>query len=112
MCYAAPDNSFYDWPQTKLDGGKQTPVAVVSSAGVPVSQSASSTITNTTLLSPSQQETYHYGRLHLPEGQLPAQIVLNGLELYQPLLPGKNQSGSLYHPGGLTVRTDVPVQLI
>nr|VZI43203.1 unnamed protein product [Spirometra erinaceieuropaei] len=102
MCYPAPDSGFYDWPQTKYDAGKQT--AVVSSTTVPASQSP-----NTPLLSLSQQETYHYGRLHLPEGQLPAQIVLNGLEVYQPLLPGKNAASPLYHPG-LTVRTDVPMQ--
>uniref|UniRef100_A0A0X3NP15 Uncharacterized protein n=1 Tax=Schistocephalus solidus TaxID=70667 RepID=A0A0X3NP15_SCHSO len=109
MCYASPDNNFYDWPQTKLDGGKQTLVA--SSAAVSVSQSAAAASVTTPLLSRNQQETYHYGRLHLPEGQLPAQLVLNGLELYQPLVPAKNQAGSLYHPG-LTVQTDVPVQLI
>ncbi|VDM35617.1 unnamed protein product [Hydatigera taeniaeformis] len=78
ICYSGSptDASFYDWPQVKLDPGRKTPALMHQ----PLPQEEAS--------------AYQYGRMRLRDvTAMSPEIVLNGFEVYQPLLAIANNTG-------------------
>ena len=79
LCYTGSptDTSFYDWPQLKFDASGKVPALIQQH------------------IPQEETSTYQYGRMRLGAGApLSPEIVLNGFEVYQPLLAITNNTSS------------------
>ena len=71
------DASFYDWPQVKFDTSRKAPALMQQQ------------------IPQEDASMYQYGRMRLRDGTaVSPEIVLNGFEVYQPLLAITNNTGS------------------